>query len=189
MIIFGNPSRFAIESDISKIYSTRSLMALGYFVIYVCGMMYGVKKSDATALACSYHEVLRRLQQRNSHKLPSSHHMNCLELAMKLHDMEYGDHEVELLDSCTETDADLRKALHANHVLWAPDGDEAFDDGSFVLHIDTDSEVRLIAYRVMESKYEVDKQSVSEIYMPAEEFYSILSQWTEAFRALVDAQE
>ncbi len=32
-------------------------------------------------------------------------------------------------------------------LMWAPDGDEAFDDGSYVLQIDSGSLVRLIGFK------------------------------------------
>jgi hypothetical protein len=46
------------------------MRGLGYFVINILGQSYGIKEEDATALACSYEEVLRRIHDRGKHTLP-----------------------------------------------------------------------------------------------------------------------
>jgi hypothetical protein len=56
-MIVGDPSVFAIESEITRAYERLSFRALGYFVIYVCGRSYGVRAPDATMLACSFDAV------------------------------------------------------------------------------------------------------------------------------------
>jgi hypothetical protein len=70
---------------------------------------------------------------------------------------------------------------NANRLVWAPDGDEAFDDGSYVLQFDVDGRVRLVAFNRPSSL--VDPASVQEAWLAADVFYDILSQWRERFTA------
>lgn len=39
---------------------------------------------------------------------------------------------------CGQSHGEFVRALYAAKIQWAPDGDEAFDDGSFVLQFDVD---------------------------------------------------
>jgi hypothetical protein len=45
------------------------------------------------------------------------------------------------------SEAQFTKTLHSNSLVWAPDGDEAFDDSSNVLQFDIADPVRLIAFK------------------------------------------
>jgi len=53
-----------------------SLRALGFFLIYIDGQRYGVKKWDATMLANSFDEVGSRIARRGSHKPPFAMNAN-----------------------------------------------------------------------------------------------------------------
>ena len=66
-IVVGNRSVFAIESCITTIYEGLSQRALGFFVIYIDGVCYGVRSPDATLLACSFDAVQRRILRRGTH--------------------------------------------------------------------------------------------------------------------------
>jgi hypothetical protein len=72
------------------------------------------------------------------------------------------------------------KTIEASHCQWAPDGDEAFDDGSFVLHFDLNTTVRLIAFS---SDYEGGKRlsNLVDMQVDLEEFYGTLSRWRASF--------
>jgi hypothetical protein len=61
-----------------------------------------------------------------------------------------------------------------------PDGDEAFDDGSFVLQFDVQDRVRLIAFR-SGAGYVHDPDTLSDVWLPADDFYRVLEQWHQAF--------
>src|SRR5436309_2282097 len=52
-MIKGTPFTFAIESHIDQAYENVGLRALGYFVIHIGGLCYGVRELNATLLACS----------------------------------------------------------------------------------------------------------------------------------------
>ena len=43
---------------------------------------------------------------------------------------------------------EIRDEMHGGRAVWAPDGDEAFDDHSFVLQFDVGTRVRAIAFRM-----------------------------------------
>ena len=73
--------------------------------------------------------------------------------------------------------------VFSNHLIWAPDGDEAFDDGSFVLHFDVGNQVRLVAFKCCIDGYHHDPTSLSSIWLPSGEFYGILENWRDAFEA------
>lgn len=64
--------------------------------------------------------------------------------------------------------------------MWAPDGDAAFDDGSYILQFDFEDRVRLIAFK-SDQGYSYDPATLSEVWMPAEAFYQILQQWRDSF--------
>jgi hypothetical protein len=66
--------------------------------------------------------------------------------------------------------------------MLAPDGDEAFDDGSFVLQFDVGDRVRLIAFKSCHN-YLHDAGSLSDVWLAADDFYGILRQWHDAFES------
>jgi len=63
--------------------------------------------------------------------------------------------------------------------MWAPDDDEAFDDGSYVLQFDVEGRVRVIAFRSTED-YVHDPATLSDVWLPIQGFYGVLSQWRDA---------
>ena len=79
------------------------------------------------------------------------------------------------------SEAQFTQALHSNSIVWAPDGDEAFDDGSYVLQFDIDNQVRVIAFQCPDAL--PDPSSVREVWLHSETFYAILGEWNEAFIA------
>jgi hypothetical protein len=64
--------------------------------------------------------------------------------------------------------------------MWAPDGDEAFDDGSYVLQFDVEDRVRLIAFRSGEG-YVHDPATLSDVWLPSDDFYGVLQEWLQSF--------
>ncbi|QDU54111.1 Imm42 family immunity protein [Aeoliella mucimassa] len=176
-MIAGNPSTFAIESNITQAYEQLSWLALGCFVIHISGRRYGVFKPDATMLACSFDEVGRRISSRGNHTVPFSE-LDAGEIALAFSGALYASNpEQYYFGIALPTFYDM---IHASRVVWAPDGDEAFDDGSYVLQFDFEAHVRLIAFKSgQESLY--DPVTLSDIWLEADNFYSILSQWHDNF--------
>ncbi|MCL4854136.1 MAG: hypothetical protein KJZ78_22480, partial [Bryobacteraceae bacterium] len=72
--------------------------------------------------------------------------------------------------------------LHSNHLVWAPDGDEAFADGSYVLQFDKDEKVRLIAFKST-AGVDPDEGTVSDVWLSADDFYHCLDEWLNMFDA------
>ena len=180
-MIAGNHHDFAIESEITQVYDQASHLALGFFVLYVKGNCYGVRKEDATMLGCSYDEVKRRISKRGQHiadfaKLEAGQIADAFRSALYAEIQEESYFEIELSEFCSH----FQK--HANDLLWAPDGDAAFDDGSYVLQFDIKDRVRLIAFKSgQENSY--DPATLSELWLPSKKYYQILQQWIDSFEA------
>ena len=79
-------------------------------------------------------------------------------------------------------DTDLSDKLHLANVVWAPDGDEAFDDDSHILHLDLDQSVRLIGFRTPDD-YHSRVRDVTEVVVSENEFYDTLANWLVRFTA------
>jgi hypothetical protein len=181
-VIVGNPSTFAIESGITKAFDRPSFRALGFFVIHVGDRRYGVHAPEATLLACSFDEVQDRIARRGSHTTPFAHEPDAGRIADAYRDSIYApDQENELFFGLPQPE--FCHLIYSKHIVWAPDGDEAFDDGSHVLHFDIGDRVRLIAFRSMEDGYHHDPDTITDVCIDAAEFYRILKQWRDAFQA------
>lgn len=176
-MIVGDKSIFAIESEIDRAFERLSWRGLGYFVIHVGGRIYGIKSPGQTMLACSLDEVERRILKRGTHEAPFAR-SDATELANAYIRAVYIDHDATGT-FLGMSEAQFTETLYGKGVIWAPDGDEAFDDGSYVLQFDVDNRVRLIAF--MRSDRLVDPASVREVWLPADDFYEMLKRWKEAF--------
>jgi hypothetical protein len=179
-MIIGDPNTFAIESEITLAYDRLSQLALGFFVIYVMGRCYGVRKPDATMLASSLDEVGRRIARRGSHNPPFAMDANAGEIAYSFRRAIYDESEEgELFFGMSVRE--FTDAVYSNHIEWAPDGDEAFDDGSHVLQFEDESQVRLIAFTGTPD-FRYDPASLRDLWLPQDEFYDILQEWHDRFR-------
>ena len=179
-MIVGNPSIFAIESTIGRAYENPGLRALGFFAIHVCGNCYGVRSPDTTFLACSYDEVQRRIGKRGSHTAPFASEPDAGEIAHAFRSAVYGEEQWKSYFGipCSEFD----KVVEVNRIMWAPDGDEAFDDGSYILQFDVDDHVRLIAFKSGQDCL-YDPPSLAEAWLAADHFYDVLERWHRSFEA------
>ena len=175
MILMGNPKVFAIESHISRAYPDAGRRALGFFVLHLNGTSYGVRAPDATLLACSFDAVVVRLHRRGSHvvDVPSS--------AYKLATAFLRGRYPKSGEEVQAGDEELAQAIVAHGCEWAPDGDEAFDDGSFILHFDVRDQVRLVGFR-RNSQPSV-AAALSEVWLAADDFYRVLHEWSFAFES------
>ncbi len=178
---FGNPALFAIESSITYAYDSIGQRALGFFVIYIKDERYGVRSSNASLLACSLDAVRRRLARRGLHRCPIVLHADAVDFVKAIRSVMY-DQNQQRNKFFGLTADELRDSVSFNELLWAPDGDEAFDDGSHVMHFDCGNKVRLIAFRNAIDQSVVDG-SVVEAWLDADDFYTILDQWQLAFEA------
>jgi hypothetical protein len=71
--------------------------------------------------------------------------------------------------------------VYSGDLAWAPDGDEAFDDGSYVLQFDVGDRVRLISFRRGE-EWPYDPETLRDLWISADEYYGILQEWRDAFQ-------
>jgi hypothetical protein len=77
-------------------------------------------------------------------------------------------------------DSGFITSLYSNGLVWAPDGDEGFDDGGCVLQFDVGDKVRLIAFGRATNSI-LEPESLREVWIPAENFYAILQNWHDRF--------
>jgi len=176
----GDMRKFALESSITHAFDRPSLLGLGFFVIYVGGRRYGVKDSEATMLANSFDAVSLRLDQRGTHFLPFPVDAGAVGIASAAARVLYDDGDT-MRKFFGVSSEELNDALHAAHIIWAPDGDQAFDDGSHVLQFDVQHRTRLIAFtRVSGAR---GPEHVREEWLPSDYFYGVLQSWKSKFYA------
>lgn len=187
-MIVGNRDKFAIESHISQAYSNLHFRALGFFVIYITGKCYGVRSVDATMLTCSFEKVKDRLGRRGRHLVPFATELDPGKIVDEFRDAVYAPDQDERLFFGIPHPEYLT-LVRNSHMVWAPDGDEAFDDWSYVLQFDVGSNVRLIGFRSLAEGYHHDPETLSDLILDAEEFYSILQQWLEGFEKEWEASD
>lgn len=143
-------------------------MALGFFVINIMGRSYGVREPNATTLGASFNEVGRRIAGRGSHSLPVVMEADAGSVAFAFRSVAYGrPAENELFFGMAAEQ--FRDAIYSNQLLWAPDGDEAFDDGSYVLQVESLDQVRLIAF-VGKPDVGFDPSSLRDLRLSGDEF-------------------
>ena len=184
----GDPSSFAIELGVSRksVYGDQTL-ALGFFVLHVCGSRYGVCSPDATALGCSLDEVRRRVAHAGQHLASfagesAAEIVDAFRLAVYAPDQDAASYFGLSRSEFTEV-------LYGQHIVWSPDGDEAFDDGSYVLQFDLEHEVRVIAFRSIVGEYRHDPETLREVKMPAARFYSILDDLAGAYDYMIGSMK
>ena len=63
--------------------------------------------------------------------------------------------------------------------------DEAFDDGSSILHFDVGNRVRLIADKPPRNHSNLlhDPETLRDVWLDADEFYGVLERWKNSFEA------
>jgi hypothetical protein len=179
-MIIGDPKIFAIESAITRAYDRLSFRALGFFVIYIKGECYGVRDPQATMIACSLNEVENRLSNRGFHVAPFAEIAEESQLAIAFTRAIYApEQENEYYFGLSHPEfCDL---VNSRNLEWAPDGDEAFDDGSHVLHFDQGNLVRLVGFKREKTGYEYVANSLRSIWLESDEFYDVLRRWHDAF--------
>ena len=175
----GDTSSFAIESEITRAFERLSFRGLGFFVIHVAGQRYGIKSPSQSMLACSFDEVGRRIDGRGTHQAPFAE-AAAIDIASAYTSAVYLDNDGDQT-YFGMSEAQFTKTLYSNSLVWAPDGDEAFDDGSYVLQFDVGDRVRLIAFKRPDSL--VDPASLREIWLPSDTFYNALREWRDTFLA------
>ena len=176
----GNPLSFAVESCITHAYENISQRALGFFIIHVGGMSYGVHAPEATLLACSFDTVQRRIVLRGMHSMSFGVDGNALKVAEAFLAATYHEESPNAVFFGMSSN-EFRQALNSSEIVWAPDGDAAFDDGGHVLQLDVGDHVRLIAFMNPMRREDV-ASSLTEVWISVEEFYGCLDEWQRQFQ-------
>lgn len=177
-MLVGDPSFFAIESRIALAYERLSFRALGFFVIHVGGKSYGKHSLDSTMLACSYDEVERRISMRGNHTAAFASEQGAEMIADAFRNALFAEHQQDSYFGISR--ADFSDLIWSKRLVWAPDGDEAFDDGSCVFHFDVGDRVRLIAFKSRGGGH--DPTTLVDLWLAADDFYSVRHGWREAFK-------
>jgi hypothetical protein len=175
-MIFGNTEIFAIDTEVCEEWHHSGI---GWFTLIIRGLRYGVLERDASALGCSFDAISDRLSMRGGHvfsfaNLEAAQIADALRLAIYAPD---GDARYDM----PVPKEDFAAAVHESRIEWAPDGDEAFDDGSFVLQIDLGEMVRIIGFRSATDDYLHDPATLREVTLEADTFYRILQLCSEWF--------
>lgn len=171
---------FAIQSDVSRFCPEEHVVAIGYFNVRINQVVFGVKKDTATLLACSLQEVEKRLLERGKHLSPFADVASDVEIARAYCERAYGaDIDGRLFLGLTSDQFGI--ILRENSWLWAPDGDEAFDDGSTILQFDHGDRVRLVGFKDVSGV--LSEESISGIWLSSNTFYSTLVEWLQSFKS------
>jgi len=163
-MLFGDRSIFAIDCEIASRYPPHQ--ALGKFVVYLAGCRFGVDEPDASMLGNSIDAIGQRLLNRGRHTRRPFDATPAVEIANAYLGGVYRGDGGEHVDWST--------------IVWVPDGDEAFDDGSHILQMDTGASVRLIGFKNMGDALSTD--DVVELTMLPDAFYSVLARCADWYR-------
>ncbi len=143
-MIIGDPAVFAIESEITVAYERVSQRALGFFCGSRCGSL--LRCNDfrcVTILGVAFADVAKRIEGRGSHGVPPVSNADSIEIATAFRLAVYSDQpEDKLFFGMRATE--LGRLFSSKNIVW--DGDEAFDDGSYILQFDVEDRVRVIAF-------------------------------------------
>lgn len=181
-MIIGDRSTFAIESGITQAYKRLGFRALGYFVLHIGGLSFGVPEADATLLAAAFNKAGIIISDRGKHTAPFSSDPNAGAIVDAIGKAIYGadpGDERFFGMSAQQFDATFKACQ------WHRNCDEAFDDGSAVYLFDVEDRVRLIANRppAAINNYSHDPETLRDVWLRSDEFYQILETWRTAFEA------
>ena len=181
-IVVGDPSVFAIESMITEAYERPGQRALGYFLIHISGNCYGVRSQDASMLACSFDGAIRRVARRGTHYVAPLEINLTAEVIVDSYCGATYDESRQEEYYFNMAAVDFREVIASSEIVWAPDGDEAFDDGSHVLQFDYEQRVRLIAFKNIGERRDI-LATLAEVLIDSDGYYGILDKWQRAFEA------
>jgi hypothetical protein len=178
-MVIGDPNTLAIESEIVQVFETSNNRALGFFCVHVGGFRYGVKSPDATMLGNSVDQVSALISERGQHTAPFANE-DAFAIAKAFRRSVYEEcASDELVFGLTVSDA---SSIFQRSLQWAPDGDEAFDDGSYILQFDIGSDVRVIGFQTNDAGEPI-RDTLRDITLPEKNYYKLLCAWLDAFHS------
>jgi hypothetical protein len=125
-------------------------------------------------------EVERRLANRGLHTARFAAESDAIAIADAFLDAIYAEEQQETYFGMPLAEFSDVFARRGQDCTWAPDGDEAFDDGSYVLQFDIEDRVRLVAFKSGEDFRHV-QGTMSDVLLSAASFYEILQGWRDSF--------
>ena len=164
-MLFGTKETFGIEIEINKIYCNQ-FIGDGFFVIHINNNCYGRREEYAT----TFPSIARQLRHCLKNRVNSD---------MALEDYSKGNivegYYLQNYSEANLSDCD-KKLLSKTKTLWEWSPDEAFDDGSHVIHFDDNDTTRIIGFKscIVDGDCKVMENSCSEIQLPREDFKGII---------------
>jgi hypothetical protein len=131
-------------------------------------------------LGCSFDQVESRIALRGSHTAPFASEPDAGKIADGFRNALYAEKQRESYFGIPL--AEFSNMISSKRIVWAPDSDEAFDDSSYVLQFDVGDRVRLVAFKSTQG-YLHDSATLSDQWVPADDFYHVLQEWHDAFVA------
>jgi hypothetical protein len=132
-------------------------------------------------LANSLDEVEHRIRKRGSHTAAfEAGDAEEIAFAYLVSEYEEGVPGEKFLELSKEQ---FHEATYAADLVWAPDGDEAFDDGSHILQFDIGDHVRLVAFK-RDYQKRGGAMELREVWLSAPDFYAILKDCRDQFLKL-----
>ena len=130
-------------------------------------------------LACSFDAVGRRISQRGAHVCAFGAEADAGAIADSVSLAIYADLPPGQMFWSIKTQR-LVDQVYSRNLLWAPDGDEAFDDGSCILQFDVQDRSRVIAFK-RDSAHLHDPQTLQDVWLKQDDFYGTLQKWHQQF--------
>ncbi|MCA9290144.1 MAG: hypothetical protein KDA25_03385 [Phycisphaerales bacterium] len=174
MTLFGDQQRFAVEVRYGSDSARDIGSAFGRFRLWIRGQSFGCPGDSSSCFAPSGESLRQRWRQRGQHHADWVDRERPLAALREVHELVY------LLtdDDLAERGLQPNRVAEAVNLMMAPDGSEAFDDGSLVIQWDTDDQV-IVAGTIVTDEGVDD--SIALIALANNEFYGIIQ---EAIRFL-----
>jgi hypothetical protein len=165
---------FGIVYEYEQFFEQKSFLALARFGYCVKSEVFGCRTTSM--MGCTLDAVERAIARRGEHLASCSAWRSAFMIAAMYRNHVYGDETMQVED-ISDYAACLHE-IHTNDVVLAPDGDEAFDCGSYVLIFDVDAAVRVIAFQTEGSGSAFFlPANLQEVWVPADHFYGVLDEW------------
>lgn len=182
MVRIGDPSRFAIEYELSQASNEQPWLASGHFGLYIGYFRYCVESDEM--LNCLYYQICERITRAGTHRVDlaggAPGPAEIATLFEQTYAIDHGPFPVYGYDDPLELYYAFSKAEVA---LSGSQGGPLFDDGSRILHFDEGDDVLLIGYK---TKHALPSLFIPETFryvrIPAVEFYALLDSWCVAYR-------
>lgn len=166
-MIFGDKSSFAIEIEIDEIYND-CFIGDGFFIVFINGVFYGRRERNATSFPSTLNQLSYFIDNMINTDI-SLENKSKEDISIGYYCQNYSEKNL----SCYNKDF-LEKTC--NLITWSPD--EAFDDGSYVIHFDNAGKTRIIGFKsCMENDNCMVKFGTeNEIVICREEFERVLKE-------------